>query len=76
MRPVYFAILVSHTILAAAIVPLAITTLYRALRADFVIHRRIARWTLPVWIYVSLTGILVYVMLYHLFPARPPAAIG
>ncbi len=69
VRPLYFTILLSHTVLAMAIVPLAIVTLYRALRADFVRHKRIARWTLPIWIYVSVTGILVYVMLYHLFPS-------
>lgn len=69
VRPLYFTILLSHTVLAVAIVPLAIVTLYRALRADFARHKRIARWTLPVWIYVSVTGIAVYVMLYHLFPS-------
>lgn len=69
VRPLYFTILFSHTVLAVAIVPLAIVTLYRALRANFVRHKRIARWTLPIWIYVSVTGILVYLMLYHLFPS-------
>jgi len=69
IRPVYFTILVSHTILAAAIVPLALVTLSRALRARFDRHVRIARWTLPLWLYVSVTGVIVYVMLYHLFPA-------
>ncbi len=69
VRPLYFSILLSHTVLAAAIVPLAIVTLYRALRADFARHQRIARWTLPIWIYVSVTGIVVYVMLYQLFPS-------
>lgn len=67
-RPVYFTILISHTVLAAAIVPLVILTLYRALRGDFTRHRRIARWTLPIWLYVSVTGILVYLMLYQFFP--------
>lgn len=66
MRPVYFALLLSHIVLAAAIVPLALVTLYRAWRGDFVRHRRIARWTLPLWLYVSLTGVIVYWMLYHL----------
>ncbi len=68
VRPLYFTVLLSHTVLAMAIVPLAIVTLYRALRADFNRHKGIARWTLPIWIYVSVTGIAVYVMLYHLFP--------
>ena len=64
MRSLYFAILVSHTVLAAAIVPLALTTLYRGLTAQFVRHVRIARWTLPAWLYVSVTGVVVYWMLY------------
>ncbi len=66
VRPIYFAILISHTTLAVAIVPLALVTLYRALREDFTRHRRIARWTLPLWLYVSVTGIVVYLMLYQL----------
>ena len=66
VRPIYFSILISHTTLAAAIVPLALVTLYRALREDFTRHRRIARWTLPLWLYVSVTGIVVYLMLYQL----------
>lgn len=65
-RPVYFSILISHTILAATIVPLALMTLYRALRGRFDRHRRIARWTFPIWVYVSVTGVVVYWMLYHL----------
>jgi uncharacterized membrane protein YozB (DUF420 family) len=68
-RPVYFTILVSHTILAAAVVPLVIITLIRAFRERFDRHRAIARWTYPVWLYVSVTGVVVYVMLYHLFAA-------
>jgi putative membrane protein len=68
-RPVYFTILTSHTILAVVIVPFIIVTLRRALRGDFVRHRRIARWTLPMWMYVSITGVLVYLMLYHLYPS-------
>jgi putative membrane protein len=67
VRPFYFALLGSHTILAAAIVPLALVTLSRALRQRFDLHRRIARWTLPLWIYVSVTGVIVYWMLYHLY---------
>ncbi len=66
-RRVYFSILISHTILAAAIVPLVIVTLSRALRERFDRHRAIARWTFPVWLYVSVTGVVIYVMLYHLF---------
>lgn len=66
VRPVYFTILISHTVLAAVIVPLVVTTLYRALRGRFALHRRIARWTLPAWLYVSVTGVVVYWMLYHL----------
>ena len=66
IRPVYFFVLLTHIVLAAAIVPLALTTVWRAWRADFVRHRRVARWTLPLWLYVSVTGVLVYWMLYHL----------
>jgi putative membrane protein len=66
IRPVYFAILLSHTVLAAAIVPLALVTLARGLRSDFSKHARLARWTLPVWLYVSATGVVIYVMLYRL----------
>ena len=66
-RPVYFTILISHVILAAAIVPLVIITLIRALRERFDRHRAIARWTFPLWLYVSVTGVLVYFMLYHWF---------
>jgi uncharacterized membrane protein YozB (DUF420 family) len=68
-RPVYFTILVSHVVLAAAIVPLVIITLTRALRERFDRHRAIARWTFPLWLYVSVTGVLVYFMLYHWFAA-------
>jgi uncharacterized membrane protein YozB (DUF420 family) len=66
-RPVYFTILISHTILAAVVVPMVIITLSRALRERFDRHRAIARWTFPVWMYVSVTGVIIYVMLYHLF---------
>jgi uncharacterized membrane protein YozB (DUF420 family) len=66
---VYFSILISHTILAIAIVPLVIITLSRALRERFDSHRKIARWTFPLWLYVSVTGVVIYVMLYHLFAA-------
>ena len=70
IRPVYFTLLISHIILAAVIVPLALTTVYRALNAQFDKHVKIARWTLPIWLYVSVTGVLVYVMLYQLYPPR------
>jgi putative membrane protein len=70
VRPVYFAILITHTILAVVIVPLIIVTLYRAARGDFIRHRRIARWTLPLWLYVSVTGVIVYLMLYQIYPSR------
>jgi len=66
LRSVYFAILISHTILALAILPLVFVTLWRAWREDYVRHRRIARWTLPLWLYVSVTGVAIYVLLYHL----------
>jgi uncharacterized membrane protein YozB (DUF420 family) len=65
VRPVYFTILLTHTVLAAVIVPLALTTLYRAVRQQFDRHKRIARWTLPLWLYVSVTGVIIYFMLYH-----------
>jgi len=67
IRSVYFTILISHTILAVAIVPLALITVSRALRGRFDRHVRIARWTLPLWLYVSITGVIVYLMLYHLY---------
>jgi uncharacterized membrane protein YozB (DUF420 family) len=69
IRVVYFTILLTHTVLAAAIVPLVLVTLIRALRERFDAHRRIARWTLPIWLYVSVTGVAVYWMLYRLIPS-------
>ena len=65
IRPVYFSILISHIVLAIVIVPLAALTLFRAWRGAFDRHRSIARWTWPLWMYVSVTGIVVYWMLYH-----------
>ena len=65
VRPVYYAILVTHVTCAAIVLPLAIVTLRRGLKGRYVDHRRIARWTLPVWLYVSVTGVLVYVLLYQ-----------
>lgn len=66
IRLVYFAILLTHVVLAAAILPLALITLSRALSRRFERHRKIARWTLPIWLYVSVTGVVIYVMLYRL----------
>ena len=66
IRGVYFAVLIPHIVLAASVLPLALTTLYFAVRQKFTIHRRVARWTLPIWLYVSVTGVVVYWMLYHL----------
>jgi len=66
IRPAYFAILATHTVLAACVVPLAVITLTFSLRGLFVQHARIARWTFPIWLYVSVTGVIVYVVLYHL----------
>jgi putative membrane protein len=66
IRVVYFAILITHVVLAAAILPLALVTLSRALSRRFDRHRKIARWTLPLWLYVSVTGVVIYVMLYQL----------
>lgn len=66
IRAVYFTVLISHTLLAATIVPLVLITLTRALKGNFERHKRIARWTLPLWLYVSITGVIVYWMLYGL----------
>ena len=66
IRTVYFTILATHTVLAAAIVPLVLVTLSRGLSARYDRHRAIARWTLPLWMYVSVTGVIVYLMLYQL----------
>lgn len=67
IRPVYFTLLLSHTILAALVPFLAILTLSRALRQQFDRHRVIARWTLPMWLYVSVTGVVIYWLLYHVY---------
>ena len=69
VRPIYFTILTTHTILAIVIVPLVILTFYRALRNDFARHRRIARITLPLWLYVCVSGVIVYLMLYQIYPS-------
>ena len=65
VRPLYFTILITHVTLAATVLPLAIVTLSRGLKARYPQHRRIARWTFPIWLYVSVTGVLVYVLLYQ-----------
>lgn len=70
IRPVYFALLLTHTVLAAVIVPMIIITLRRAWIERFDKHRLIARWTLPLWLYVSVTGVIVYLMVYQIYPAR------
>ena len=69
-RALYFSILISHTLLAAAVPVLVIVTLALALRGKFEKHRRIARWTYPVWLYVSVTGVIVYLMLYQIYGAH------
>jgi putative membrane protein len=69
IRTFYLGLLGTHTVLAVVIVPLALMTLYRAWRERFALHKRIARWTLPIWLYVSVTGVIVYWMLYHLYPS-------
>jgi len=67
IRGIYFAILITHVVLAAVILPLVIMTAMRGLRSQFDRHVRIARWTLPLWLYVSVTGVIVYLMLYQLY---------
>jgi uncharacterized membrane protein YozB (DUF420 family) len=69
VRAVYFTILITHTILAVAIVPMVLRTLYLGLRRRDEPHRRLARWTFPLWLYVSVTGVVIYAMLYRLYPA-------
>jgi len=69
-RPIYLTILATHTILAVIIVPLILMTLYRARKQDFEAHKRIARWTWPLWMYVSVTGVVIYLLLYRIFPQQ------
>jgi putative membrane protein len=69
-RPVYLGILATHTLLAVVIVPLVLITLHRAVRQRFELHKKIARWTWPLWIYVSATGVLIYLLLYQIFPQQ------
>jgi putative membrane protein len=68
IRPLYFTLLASHVILAAAIVPLVLITVYFALRGNFTRHPRIARWTLPLWLYVSVSGVVIYLLGFHVYP--------
>jgi len=70
IRTVYFAILISHTLLAAVVVPMVVLSLSYGLRGRFDRHRRVARWTYPVWLYVSVTGVVVYIMLYQIYGAH------
>jgi putative membrane protein len=69
-RPIYLTILITHTILAIAIVPMILMTLNRARLEKFELHKKIARWTWPLWMYVSVTGVVVYLLLYQIFPQR------
>jgi putative membrane protein len=69
-RPIYLAILLTHTVLAGVIVPLILITLHHALHERFDAHKKIARWTWPLWMYVSLTGVVVYLLLYRIFPQK------
>jgi uncharacterized membrane protein YozB (DUF420 family) len=75
IRPVYFAILLSHTLLAAAVPPLVVVVLYLAVRGRFERHGKVARWALPLWIYVSATGVLIYLMLYVWYSSVEPVAL-
>lgn len=70
IRPFYFTLLASHVILAALIVPLVLATVFLAARADFLRHPRLARWTLPLWLYVSVSGVLIYVLGFHVYPPQ------
>jgi uncharacterized membrane protein YozB (DUF420 family) len=69
-RPIYLAILLTHTLLAVVIVPLALLTLWCAWKQRFELHKRVARWTWPLWMYVSVTGVLIYLLLYQIFPQK------
>jgi len=70
-KPFYLAILLTHTVLAVVIVPLIIAAVTQALRGNFVSHKRMARWTWPLWMYVSVTGVIIYLLLYQVFPPGP-----
>ena len=73
-RPWYLALLASHLFLAIAIVPMVLMTVYHAIRGNFEKHRKIARWTWPCWMYVSVTGVVIYLLLYRIFPQTPAVA--
>ncbi len=68
IRPIYFSILISHVLLAALIIPLILVTISFSLRGKIEAHKRIVRWTLPIWLYVSVTGIIIYVLAFHIYP--------
>ncbi len=70
-RPIYLVILLTHILLAVVIVPMVLMTMIRAMRERFDAHRRIARWTWPLWMYVSVTGVVIYLLLYQIFPQQP-----
>jgi len=70
IRPLYFTLLASHVILAAVIVPLVLVTVFFALRGNFLRHPRVARWTLPLWLYVSVSGVAVYLLGFHVYPPQ------
>ncbi len=69
-RPVYLAILLTHTVLAVVVVPMVLAAVIQALRGRFESHKKIARWTWPIWMYVSVTGVVIYLLLYQIFPPR------
>jgi len=69
-RPIYLGILLTHTVLAVVIVPMVFMTLSRAVKQRFELHRKIARWTWPLWMYVSVTGVIIYLLLYQIFPQK------
>ncbi len=69
-RPIYLTILITHTILAMVIVPMILITLSRAMKERFELHKQIARWTWPLWMYVSVTGVVIYLLLYRIFPQK------
>ena len=69
-RPIYLALLASHVVLAVVNLPLVLATLYRALRGQMDLHRKLARWTFPIWMYVSVTGVIIYLLLYQIYPQR------
>ena len=74
-RPIYLGILLTHTVMAVVVVPLVLLTLHRAVKGRFESHRAIARWTWPVWMYVSVTGVVIYLLLYQIFPQKREGAV-